>query len=244
LPTANGHSVTLPGPWITQLGSVAVTLTGLGPGGAAALTYSEGASDTLDPVTKTLYSVDGGVESVAFETHPGFADFVQTEFSVGSIEPGGVANAISKRTTTGADVSYDTSDLLPTIESVSVDATDSIRPTVHWTSSASLSAASGIVVITANWSVLAPSTAVSVRVPELPAGMNVPWVTGFFAGLAAVGGDEFADYDAFRTDGIPFALSFGTSPPEDRYETPPPLIPPLSANGTMKVSIRYEPRQE
>ena len=194
----------------------------------------------------------GGTPPVNFEGHPGYPDFVQTEATVGKNSSGGVAySTIATRraaSPNGGTSSHDLSQLLPFIDSATLDSTTPARAMVTWTTAGAVAADGAFVhvrwsttrdggnVQQSTWTVVAPPTATSVKLPILPASA-VAWApasdSSFYSVpvVLLVESSVLQGYAQLRA-------SAGALPPtkaviNDGYA---PLAPPLPVDGTLRMT--------
>jgi len=246
----------IPPPWVTVLGQEAITLGHIADSTAPYLSLSEFSSGV--PHTQydfDLTPVDGGA-AANFETHPGYADFVQAELGLqGSTSAGSTINAIATRATAPSvasptqTLSIDADAALPTITGASLDSTDVLRPRVTFTSTSPLTDAAGTFMTLSwqdgdadggaragTWTLVVPSSVTSAQAPALPASVALgPAATALWDAtptVAALGGGPFAGYDALRSTAAEVGVALKPASV--------PLVPALPADGTMKVTVFYE----
>lgn len=242
-------SIVMTGAW-NPMGTETVSVTGTAAADGQYVSYSEVAAGVS--TSQTSYEPafeDAGVQSSSFASHPIYPDFVQTELTAYESQPGvGMVTAIATRTAAPTGIaSFDASDLLPLITDASVDSTDPTRPTVAWTSAAPLTGAVGTIAEmfwydeglaqSGAWTIVVPSSVTSVQVPILPGtaaslapGANAVWDAP--PTVAAIGGGNLVDYTAFRRT----AGQLATQLQPDST----PTVPPLSSDGTMKVTLTHQ----
>ncbi len=129
-----------------------------------------------------------GEFDTTFETHPGYADFVQAEVTQFTYDNGiTMAQSIATRaapSTGSATATFDVSQFLPTISSAALDTTNPAQPAVTVTSSGSLASTSALFVavswanlndagglVSGTWVIVGPSTQMTVQAPALPAAL-------------------------------------------------------------------------
>ncbi len=247
-----GGTVAMSGAW-ASIGTETVNVAGLSQADYPYVMYSEVASGIpYSQINLSPDAVDAGGVSASFDTHPGYADFIQTEVSVQQSSSGrGSVTAVATRATppvTSGSASYDSSDLLPQITDATLDASDPTRPSVTWTAAASLSSAVGVFTEmswtafedggteqSGTWTVVAPSDAAMVKVPVLPPSSLAPGADASWNDtptVGAVAGGGLVDYAALRSTVGSIAAQVDPSSQ--------PLIPPLAANGAMKITVSYQ----
>jgi hypothetical protein len=220
--------------------------------------YQEAANGVLLPL-QARQPADGGMlpaGSTLYSTHPGYADFVQTEVGYNPDSMGFVQEAFSMATrgpapTKDGATTIDWTPLttLPSLTNIVVDASTVVRPKWTWTTASGTLASSTAVMVYAQWNgtdadggfqngewtIVAAGTAQSsLQAPALPA-PQTPWLPvagssfGSFSTVYAIQGDTaLPTYGQFRPAAPLFTLQssciFG------------PLVPPLPAAGTIRVT--------
>jgi hypothetical protein len=254
---AGGLDVAIGGTWSTA--TTTQTLSEANPtvGEYPWSYYSEAANGVLVPLSTqpppSGLDASTSASDTFYATHPGFADFVQTE--VGNGVAGGWAMIATRAPvptangTTTMDVSQ--LDSIPIVSGMSVDATNAARPDITWTGTSSpLTTATALVANLSwngtdseggfqngNWTVVAAAGSQSdIQVPALPASL-AEWVplagANFYPGVAIVeGGTAIPGYAQARAASGAFYPIVQTSCPG--YFGP--AIPALPADGTVMVS--------
>lgn len=253
---AGAASVNVGGTWQTTFGTQSIQLTGTWP--PAVLGVSEIAGGVPFVQSRSLASPGNGF---TYDTHPGYADFIQSEIDVPSAAGGTQSIATRGAPPTDAEldggVTFDPSQLMPSITAAAVADTPSVaRPTVSWTSSAPLSGAAGAfahfdwlettdsgLAIDIAWTLVVPPGTSSVEAPALPPALDA-WApaqaggASFSAGSPAVivvQGDGLSGYGALRAA----AGAFLVAPPINQGV----LLPPLPADGTLLATAFAPPLQ-
>jgi len=142
-PDAGTASITVSGKWSTNVGSWTIDASNVPAlANIVSATFGEIASDVSHAITL--------VPPATFETHPGYADFVQSEIS--AVFPAGNSSdlelgAIATRAPApalGGSITMDFAQLLPAITSATTDfASDPARPTTSWKTAGPLASADG-----------------------------------------------------------------------------------------------------
>jgi hypothetical protein len=188
----------------------------------------------------------GGAASATFQIIPSFADGLQSEAFVGYILAGrDHLRTISKRVAaTATSEAFDLSQLLPHIDTITVDESTVSRPLVTWTAAASLAQTDGGIArlqwmedvdgatVNHTWSFVLPPGTMSVRAPVLPSGLTswAPAVAGTSPDLVGfVESTLISDYKQLRTS---FAAYFGAM--RGSYNTRTGPIMPV--NGTTRLT--------
>jgi len=253
--------VAMSGPWVTAFSSDSIAAQNVPFVGNQYVTYGEITDGVSTSSTTYVTADDAGDGLSAFTGHPGFAPAVQNEVMVSSNGDGWISvSAIATRAPFAADggASFDLSTALPLINAYTIDAGASSddaggpeQPYVGWaTDAGSLASASGVAVqINWNWSgpgiygygtwtIVAPPTATSVTAPMLP-----PQVAGWAPNansyietpptILVAQSSSLPTYAAFRSQ---FATLPATQAVLNGNYNNSPTIPPLPANGTVRVS--------
>ena len=149
---AGSTTVALSGNWSTQVGTWTIDTPNVPP---AASYLTEAFGELANGVSYAQHATamvmgDAGAPPSSFETHPGYADAVQSEVS--TLLPASNFNdtellAIATRTAApaqGGNATIDLAQLLPAITSATFDLTsDPVRPSVSWTSAGPLTSTDG-----------------------------------------------------------------------------------------------------
>jgi len=244
-PDAGTASITVSGNWSTTVGTWTIDASNVPTSATVSASFAEIANGIPDALA--------GVPPASFETHPGYADFVQSEV-VASFPPGNIADvqmaSIATRAPTPAldgNVTIDLGQLLPAITGASADfATDPARPTVSWKTGGSLASADGTFVrvdcmhtddaalqTSVKWQLVVPPSATSVQVPALPPEADA-WTSsgvGLYSTPTVVTVDGLGGYAQLRK------LAATVPPPDVTAKTSPPFIPPLPKDGTVRLTL-------
>jgi hypothetical protein len=241
--------------WGTTMGTEKVTIDGVSIDPSVALSYSEIASGVpFDIIDYQPAATETGYEST-FDTHPGYPDFVQTEVRTASgdntvtmVIAAASRDAATTTASPSASVSFQASDLPPTISDATLDTTDPLRPAVSWTPSAPFTAAIATFAsiawldqtdagdqVSGTWTVVVPAGQTTVQLPALPDALGVTgpsatstWPTSNPA-VATIGGPGFIGYDAVRATAaiVGTAIAYFNDP----------IMPPLLANGRAQLTL-------
>ena len=213
-------SIMMAGPWFTNFGTQTISATGLTSAQFGYVTFSEvaGGVPYYAPATSSsgfAYGADGGLSQATFDTHPGYPDFVQSEFGVQG--PVAQSTAVATRgpapttATPSGSASFDTSQLLPVIPTAQLSPSGGL--TVTWTPGTPGSPDAGVDagvdagapgiagtfvqvngtyateggVQAISWVFVAPPSATTVSAPMLPAAAS-PWT------LPSTGSGTFDSY--------------------------------------------------
>ena len=143
----------------------------------------EVAGGVVSPASKLSTANDGGTYDYVVSTHPGFADFVQTEANISGYPPSTLGDnngltygAIATRGAPDAGgATLDLSTLLPFVTDAVVSYENPSQPTVSWTSESSFASTDGAVVIVSwyqngpgQWTFVVPPATTAVKAPVLP----------------------------------------------------------------------------
>ena len=219
--------------------------------------YSEAANGVLVPLSTqpqpSGLDASTSASDTFYATHPGFADFVQSE--IGNGVSGGFAMIATRApapTANGATtMDVDQLASIPLVSGMAVDATDAARPGITWTGTSSpLTTATALVANlswngtdpeggfqSGNWAVVAAAgSQTGVQMPALPASL-AEWApiagSNFYPGVAIVeGGTSIPGYAQARAAASAFYPIVQTTCPA-AYG---PAIPALPADGTVMVS--------
>lgn len=190
---------------------------------------------------------NGGAATQAFQTIPNFAEGLQSEAFVGYIQAGrDHLRTISKRVApTATSEALDLSQLLPHIDTITLDESTLSRPLVTWTSTGSLAQTDGGIArlqwmedvdggtVNHTWSFVVPPGTMSVRGPVLPSGLTswAPAVAGATTPelVGFVESTLVNDYKQLRTS---FPVYFGAM--RGSYNTRTGPIMPV--NGTTRLT--------
>jgi len=203
-----------------------------------------------------LSAGDGGVAPVTFTTHPGFADFVQSEIGVFD-NTGGAYTAIATRAPAPAQsgsATLDFAGLLPLVTDATADyQTDPAHPTVKWTYATGTGGSAGTLVTLQwsewdfdagistqkQWMFVVPPGATSLKAPSLPSA-NTAWTVVNFNGSntpVIVSTDTTTGFGADDFRQLAASLPF----PNWNYFYNSPFIPPLPADGATLRLTTYGP---
>jgi hypothetical protein len=242
--------------WSTSEGVETVTAMNIADGGATPTAYlSEvvGAVGT-NSNGNTDTTATPGASSTTFTSHPGYADFIQTEIDQQQIAQGlGSIQAIATRAAPpagSATSTFDVTQFLPAITGATIDSTNSARPIINLTVSASLASTDGTFgalgwyemddagdYISASWLILAPPGVTSMQAPTLPTSLSAwaPSTSSMFGvpAVAAVDGTIIPSYAALRQIGLAIAPQ-GFSQGGVYFNGP--TIPPLPVAGTVRLT--------
>jgi hypothetical protein len=119
---------------------------------------------------------DGGS---SFLTAPGFADAIQAAVRVTPPAQPYATLTVAKRQAPGASVALDYATALPMLTGATTDASDPVRPSVTWTSAASLATTDGGAVLLGfsrpqsevgySWAFVLPPGTTTAKAPQMPA---------------------------------------------------------------------------
>ncbi len=251
IPTDGGVAhVNLNGDWLLSFGSQTLNVE-MEDGGIAPSVYMDEIANGVgfpDYVSNTF--VDGGETTYVFPTHPGYADFLQSEAIVaqsGSYSSTLAMSAIATRGVGDSGTpSLDLNTRLPLIDFAAIDASSPAQPGVAWSSEAgSLASVDGVIAafswsdvtdagtpINGRWTIVAPPTSSSVAAPALPASVSswAPAATASFPAtplVVAVDGDFIAGYAQLRAQAGSLPISSSLV-----YGRVASTAPPLPADGT------------
>ncbi len=247
--------------WSTTFGGETINVANVPDGNYPAVMYTEVANS----VPETQYDnnvtlVDAGTALSNLYTHPGYADFVQTEVSLETPQDvGGSVQAVADRsaapttTSSSATQNVDMNDALPLITASAIDTTNPAQPTVTWTAAAPLSSATAIFsqifwngpdddagdYAYGTWTFVVPASQTSIVPPVLDGDAleYAPNAQAFWTDsgplVAAMNADAFPTYDAFVQTGA--NIGQGLAPSNQ------PLVPMLPANGRARITL-YSPQ--
>jgi hypothetical protein len=184
------------------------------------------------------FNVDGN----RFDVYPGYADAFQWEANVrGTLPTAQIVNAVVQRgPTTLTNVTVDLAMLLPDFTGGAIDTSDVSRPSITWTTSATLAgmAVGGGAMLTwtatdadggtsiGAWAFVLPPAATTVKAPAMP-----PELAAWIPSAAVVvdpplvlfiASDAIASYDAFRAGA---ATSLSQLNPAYEYADAEPTLP-------------------
>jgi hypothetical protein len=253
--------VSVGGAWSSAMTTQTVSVTNTPGGvGTGVLALTEVADRVGVPTTAPYPpATDAGVQSAAFTAHTGYADFVQSEANVSMAAGfngtsngwtyGAVATSVPAPSASGT-TSFDLSQLLPLVTSVTEDATTVPgRPTLSWTSAASLASTAGViasftwngpndagVTVSGSWTIVASSAATSVQAPSLPASASA-WVP--LGGAGVTTGNEvpvLMFIQATFLPGYPSLRGSAAAFPTSSIVWNGAIVPPLPAAGTVFIT--------
>ena len=251
---AGTTTLSLSGKWSTQVGTWTIDAVNV-PSSASSVNaaFGEIANDISHAQLSTPASVPDAGAASSFETHPGYADSVQSEvnvtFPTGNFTDTEIA-AIATRTAPPAldgQATIDLAQLLPAITGASVDfASDPPRPTISWKTAGSLVSADGTFVsfhwvqgqdgsvpATITWQLVVPASATNVHVPALPPEANAWTPSGAQLGgpPTVVTVDGLSGYARLRN------LAAALPPPNLLANAQGPYVPPLRKDGTVRLTL-------
>jgi hypothetical protein len=258
-----GASAAFTGSWDASANNLAVTGANV-PTFAQGFRSSESLSMVVNGVPYTQAYNGGFAQDDAglywpFTYPAGFADSVQVEDNVANFGSNLVyVSAIASRsapTAGDAGVTLDLSQLLPPMTGASIDRTNPSQPIVTWspTDAGALAGSDGVVIALAwgydpsspgSWTIVAPPTATQVQVPLLPASAGAFTPDGgtsfAFPTVAFVHATFLGSYPALRaqagTAGLTTMMVGDILLGGGGFLTGQPIVPPLSANGTLVMS--------
>ena len=254
-PDAGTTTLSLSGKWSTQVGTWTIDAVDVpSSAGSVNAAFGEIANEvSYAQLSAPATAPDAGAPS-SFETHPGYADSVQSEvnvtFPTGNFTDTEIA-AIATRTAPPAldgQATIDLAQLLPAITGASVDfVSDPPRPTVSWKTAGSLASADGTFVsfqwvqlqdggaaaAVITWQLVVPASATNVHVPALP-----PEASAWTPSGAQPGGpptvvtvDGLSGYARLRN------LAAALPPPNLLVNAQGPYVPPLRKDGTVRLTL-------
>ena len=214
---------------------------------APQIVFGEVASFVPIPHIGSTQSVgDGGFIPAQWSFHPGYADFFQTEVSVGGSTTSGTTFTVmatrSAATTKDGNVTFDLGQLPPAIGTLTSDfLTTPARPTLTFKPDAPVPAAVGTYAMftwtnpgTSNsWTIVAPPTMTTITAPELPTSA-VDWtptsmLNSFVPEVVMMSGDGLKSYADFRK-------AAAALPPPNYNILPLMIAPMLPFDGTLMLT--------
>jgi hypothetical protein len=245
-------------PWKNAFRAHTIAVTDVPAADGAYTNYSEVVGGVARTYTGYLsnQSPSAATAQTSNVGHPGYPDFVQTEFSTRRYNTEMSVSAVATREAApagDATTTFKFTDLLPYVDEATLDQTTSDRPSVTWKveEGKSLDTADGAYVFVrwfiesqsptgGDWTIVTPANRKTVKAPQLPANLAAfaPPVTDAgvnFVSPAVVTVVEAAAINGYR-DFRKVSAAKPASAALDWSNSGGAFIPPLPAAGTLRAT--------